>query len=73
MPNKDGKLVVFGDEFDPAVIENHPLASKNRVRLAKNQIDAIMADLNPDQIAELRQELRDKELNDWLEVIITVH
>jgi len=72
MPNKDGKLVVFGEEIDPAVLENHPLAAKNKVRLASNQIDAIMADLSPMELAALRQELRDKELSAWIE-IITIH
>lgn len=75
MPTRDGRLVWMGEEIDPSLIEKPPPAPGfvgGRVSVAMGQIEAIMDELTPDELCELNEELRQKELFDWLR-IITVH
>ncbi len=75
MPTKEGNLVWMGEEVDPRLINGPPPApgfTSGRVAAAMDQIEKIMLELTPAELDELREELRLKELFDWLRVI-TIH
>lgn len=58
MPLPNGNLLVFGEEINPADIDNHPfLAPRGRVRFAKNQVETILGELTTEEINLLRNEL----------------